>query len=170
MIVWGVPIHPLVGVAFVASVVLLIGGIRSATRPESGRRVAIVGIAGLGALAAPWLIDLVPRHNVSYSPIAYIFVGGYIALVAFGLFFPAPFKLSIPIFAFLLLTGAGAFALTHQKYVSLGEYNRPRVDCVRWYPEPQNQIVPTKFSEEALTPEIIRFLEQAGIHGTLKWR
>src|SRR5436309_2582715 len=80
LIVWGVSIHPLVIVAFLACIVLLVGAIKSASRPEFGRKIAIVGIAGLGSICGPWLVGLVPRHNVSYSPIAYVIVGGYIAL------------------------------------------------------------------------------------------
>jgi hypothetical protein len=170
MVVWGVPIHPLEVVAFLSSIVLLVGAVKSASRPELGRKIAIAGIAGLGGLCAPWLIGLVPRHNVTYSPIAYVVVVGYVVLLAFCLVFPRPFKLSVAIFLVLLGAGTVYFAITYQRYVRIGEYDRPRIDCIRWYPEPSNDIVVAKYSEEVIDPDIKRFLQQAGIHGTLSWR
>jgi hypothetical protein len=170
LIVWGVPIHPLLLVAFVSSIVLLVGAVKSASRPALGRKIAIVGIVGLGTVCGPWLIALVPRHNVINSPISYVVIAGYVALVAFCLFFPRPLKFGI--FVFVLLCGAATacFAITYQKYVRMGEYDRPRIDCFRWYAEPKDDLIIAEHSEEFVDPELKTLLQKAGIRGTLKWR
>jgi hypothetical protein len=170
LIVWGVPIHPLLIVGLVSSIILLVGGIRSASRPDLGRRIAIIGIAGLGGVCVPWLIGLVPRHNVINSAISYAVVVGYFVLVAFCLLFPRRFKLSIPILVLLCGIATAAVVTTYQKYASMGEYDRPRIDCFRWYAEPKDDLIIAEHSEEFVNDELKVFLRKMGIHGTIKWR
>ncbi len=166
--VWGAPTHPLQYVALYSSLTLLISAFVCLFAPASGRVFATISILGMGALCIPAAASLVPAATRTVSPMAGLLVAGYFALLAFALFFPTRWRVSVPLFVGCLLA-SGAFATTtyiHRK--EQGELRWPAFVFLEWTPA-SGALQVTGDPEGWLTAEDQRRLTTHGVTGALRW-
>jgi hypothetical protein len=169
LIVWGVPLHPLLFVALLAAVAVAAGGVVSLARPERGRLVAACGLAGFLVLWFPWLISVVPEHNIIPSPLSYLAVAGYLFVAAFASFYPTRSWPSVSAFVLVVLAGIATLGLSYRQRERMGEYDRPSIACFRWDPRPSDTLVIARDPFGCIDEQAKSTLTTANLHGTLSW-
>lgn len=166
--VWGAPTYPVQYVGFLSSLALLISAFVSLFKPVTARRLATASILGIGSLYIPASASLVPSPNTIIPPIAYILLFGYFALLAFGLFFPHPWRWSILLFVGCLFISAGFAATTYFRRAEQGKIHFPSIASFRWTPTADPLYV--EYDPDGwITPEARQLLTEHGITGTLSW-
>src|SRR2546423_5556288 len=166
--VWGAPTYPMQYVGLVSSLLLLISAFVCLFKPVIARILATASIFGIGTLYIPASASLVPSPNTIISPVSYLLLFGYFALLAFGLFFPRPWRWSIPLFVGCLFISAGFAATTYFHRVEQGELHFPSFAYFRWTPTADPLYV--KYDPDGwITPDSHRLLSEHGITGTLSW-
>jgi hypothetical protein len=166
--VWGVRISPLLFLAFFSSVGLALAGVVSLWRPRSGRTIALWALTGIGTVWIPSIIDLIPEPNVRVSSFGCVIFGGYFAIVAFGLFFPNPWKFSFPIFLVLCFTTLIVGAVAYRNRLVRGDYARPSFAFFRWRPGTNNLVIDSD-PADWIDSETRNVMARAGIRGKLVW-
>jgi hypothetical protein len=166
--VWGAPTHPVHYVGLLSSLLLLVSAFVCLFKPVTGRILAAVSILGIGIFFIPSSASLVPSPNTIIPPIAYILLVGYFALLAFGLFFPRPWRWSILLFVGCLFASAAFAATTYFHRVDEGKLQFPPLVSFRWIPTADPLDV--KYDPDHwITPEARQLLADHGITGTLSW-
>jgi hypothetical protein len=140
LVVWGVPLHPLLFFALLSALAVVAGGVASFSRPEHGRIIAICGFLGFLSIWIPWIISIVPRHSAISSPLAYLTVFGYLALLAFALLYPTRSRSSVTLFVLVCLCGVITVGATYEHRRRQGEYARPGIACFRWSADSASQL------------------------------
>jgi hypothetical protein len=166
--VWGAPTHPVQYVALFSSILLLASAFICLFSPVLGRRVAFVSISGIGALYIPGSSSLVPAASTSSSPLPYLLVIGYFALLGFALFYPNRMRWSTLLFACALIASSAFAAVTYVQRSEKGDIEWPSVVYFQWTgsPEPLSiRFVPDGW----MTPEVQEMLSRNGITGSLSW-
>ena len=169
LIVWGVPLHPLLFVALLAAAAVAGGGVVSLAQPERGRFVAACGLTGLLTIWFPWLISIVPEHNTIPSPLAYLAVIGYALAFAFASFYPTRSWLSVSAFVLILICGIVTLGVTYNYRGRMGEYDRPSIACFRWDPNPSDMLVIARDPLGCIDEQTKATLAEANLHGSLSW-
>lgn len=147
---------------------ILWGGLWSAFGPDRGRVVALAGVLGFLPLCHSFVISLVPEYSRIVSPVEFAIVLCYVALLAFALLFPRPYRFSW--FTLLIVAGwmSASYAFTYSTRATGGEYDRPSLECFRWLAEPPDDlIVSSTFGGPAENQELIALLHEAGVRGTV---
>jgi hypothetical protein len=169
LIVYGVALHPLLFVALFSALAVAAGGFVSLMQPGLGRLIAACGLAGLLTNWFPWLISLVPEHNVIPSPLGYSAVVGYLAVVAFASFYPSHSWVGSVAFLLVCIAGVLTAGLTYRQRVQMGEYDRPSIACFRWDSIPTNELVIVRDPLGCIDDEAKAALASVGLHGSLTW-
>jgi hypothetical protein len=165
--IWGVSIDPAHYIALAGAAMLVFAALLTWKRPELGRLLSVIGLIMTGYLWIPSTAGLIPRYNVIISPFAYIAYLLYFGSLAFALFYPIKWKLSVPIFLLCLSIGLAFAATTAFRLIQSGEYKRPSIACFRWYPGGESLIV--KDQDHWIDAEMESMLKDARLHGILKW-
>lgn len=166
--VWGAPTHPLQHVALYSSLALFASTFVCLFAPSQGRILATLSILGMGALYIPAAASLVPGATRGFSSKACLVLSGYFALLAFALFFPTRWRVSVPLFVGCLLA-SGAFATTtylHRK--EQGELQWPARVAYEWTQSAE----PLQVQNDhygCLTAEDRKTLSEHGVTGVLRW-
>lgn len=168
--VWGVPIHPLIYVAFVSSGFLMAAAILSLLKREkSGRIVALCSLLGISPVWAAWVASVVPQHNIIPGPLSYLVVLAYLVLCGFAVLFPTRLRFATTILIFLGFIGISIGAGKYIERLRAGEYDRPGIACFRWYPSQGSKLIVERDPFGWIDSRVRAVLEQAEIHGTLEW-
>ena len=169
LIFYGISLHPLLFVALLGAFAVAAGGMVSLAQPSRGRLIAACGLAGLLTNWFPWLISIVPEHNIIPSPLAYVPIVAYPVVVAFAAFYPAQSLAGIC--ALLAICGAGAltFTITYRQRIRMGEYDRPSIACFRWDPTPSDTLVIARDPLGCIDDRARATLLSANLHGSLYW-
>src|SRR6266566_1209115 len=169
LVVWGVPLHPLLFVALLSALAVIVGGILTLQRPQRGRVIAICGLLGMLSIWFPWIISLVPQHNIIQRPLAYLIVVGYLALFAFAVLFPTRSWFGIAALIAVCASGAVTAGATYRQRQQMGEYARPSIACFRWSPSPTNQLEIARDPFGCVDAKVKDALFHARIYGSLSW-
>lgn len=169
LIFYGVPLHPLLFVGLLGAFVVAAGGLVSLAEPSRGRLIAACGLAGLLTNWFPWLVSVVPEHNIIPSQFAYATIVAYLVVVAFAALYPA--RSLAGNFALLAICVAGAltFTTTYRQRVRMGEYDRPSIACFRWDPVPPDTLVIARDPLGCIDDHARATLLSANLHGSLYW-
>ena len=123
---------------------------------------------GIGTLDIPASASLLPSPNTIISPISYILLFGYFALLAFSLFFPRPWRWSILLFVGCLFISAGFAATTYF-------HRAEQVSCIFLLLRLFGGILTAdplyvKYDPDGwITPDARQLLTEHGINGILGW-
>jgi hypothetical protein len=169
LIVWGVPLHPLLFVALLSALAVAAGGILTIERQERGRLIAACGLAGLLTIWFPLLTSIVPEHNTIPSPLAYLAVIGYALVAAFASFFPTRSWFGASIFVVMVIAGILTLGMTYRQRRQMGEYDRPSIACFRWDPSPSDRLVIVRDPLGCIDDHARATLASANMHGSLSW-
>jgi hypothetical protein len=166
--VWGAPTSWIQYAALVASALLFFSAFVCLFRPVNGRGFAAFSILGIGVLYIPASASLVPAAALLVSPIGYLVVAGYFALLAFALFFPRRWRWSIPVFVCCLLAGAAFAATTYFHRLARGELHWPSLVYFEWIPT--SEPLQIQYDTDGwITPSLQEALTKHGVTGVLRW-
>lgn len=166
--VWGAPTYLVQYIGLLSSLLLLISAFACLFKPFIARRLATASILGIGTLYIPASASLLPSPNTIISPISYILLFGYFALLAFSLFFPRPWRWSILLFVGCLFISAGFAATTYFHRAEQGKLDFPSIASFRWTPTADPLYV--KYDPDGwITPDARQLLTEHGITGILSW-
>lgn len=168
-LVYGAPIPLLLYFSAGSSVALLLAGITSLSRPDRGRTIALLALAGLGTVSLPLVGELVPQHNIIVSPLDGAALVACVGLLAFVLLYPKRLRFSIAALLAVCLSLSAFAASIYKKRVETGEYARPAYACFRWYGDPKDDLVIARDPFNVIGHEVRVALTGAGIAGTLEW-
>lgn len=166
--VWGAPVHPSHYIALLGALAIFVGAFITLARPGWGRLLGLVGLAAMGSLWIPGIVEIVPQHNVIISPAAYLAFLLYFAAIGFALLYPRRWRWSLLAFVVVLCVAIGFVAVTTVSRVRAGEYARPSFAYFRWYPGAATLAIEHD-SDAWVDSEARSMLERAGIHGRLEW-
>jgi hypothetical protein len=169
LIVWGVPLHPVLFVALLSAITVIAGGVVSFFRPKLGRIIAVSGLLGLLSIWVPWIMSIVPQPRTIPSPLGYVAVLGYLALLAFALFYPTRSRLGVSLFVVVCLCGVVTAGATYEHRRQQGDYARPSIACFRWSAVPASELQVTRDPEGCVDPEVKSALDRAHIVGRISW-
>ncbi|MEO8206273.1 MAG: hypothetical protein ABI615_08830 [Chthoniobacterales bacterium] len=168
--IWGVKIHPLLYVGLLFSIGLLVAGVVAIFAPKAGRWLAVIALTGMGVIWIPAASSLIPAHDIVIQPSGYFVFAGYLAAVAFALFYPVRWRYSLLAYGLVIVLVVGfAGATFTQRYLS-GEYAYPAIVYFLWYPAPADHLVIIHDKKGMVDTELQKYLSSNGIHGTLKWK
>lgn len=168
--VWGAPTHPILYIALLSSITLLLSAFVALAFPEAGRWISVVSILGIGVYYIPASQSLVPSEVLIVSPVAYLLIGGYFALLAFVLFHPKRFSFSGPVFVLSLMLAIG---LSTHKLIRLnmdGEYRRPVIGYFNWTLTDAPLEITNSWGQEWFSQDMLALLSAKGIQGSLDLR
>jgi hypothetical protein len=168
--VWGAPTHPVQYIALLSSLVLLLSAFVSLASPEVARKLAVACVLGVGVYYIPATQSLVPSATLRISPMAYLLIGGYFALLSFALFYPKRFQLSIPVIVVCLLVAIGFSAHTLVQRKLDGEFRRPSIAYFKWTPSDAPLSIPNPRDREWLSERMLASLSEHGLRGSLDWQ
>jgi hypothetical protein len=166
--VWGAPTYPVQYIALISSILLVVSAFVCLFTPVIGRNLATLSILGVGTLYIPASASLVPAAHTLTSPVAYLLLLGYFALLSFALFFPTRWRWSTPLLVCCFLTSGAFAAATYFHRSEQGDIDWPSVVYFRWTytPQPlQIEFVPNGW----ITSETMKALSQNGVTGVLNW-
>jgi hypothetical protein len=166
--VWGAPTHPVQYIALLSSILLIVSAFVCLFTSVAGRVLATCSLLGIGTLYIPASASLVPAATIIVSPIAYLLLFGYFALLAFALFFPRRWRWSIPLFACCLLTSGAFAATTYFHRLQQGEIHWPSFVYFEWTPTADPLHVEHD-TDGWITPETTNVLSEHGVTGILRW-
>jgi hypothetical protein len=166
--VWGAPTYPVQYIALFSSLPLFLSSFLYLVHPVPGRALATLSLLGMGTLYIPAASSLVPTAGLLISPVSYLMMLGYFALLAFALFFPTRLRASIPILAVCLCTSAGFAATTYVRRVQHGDMQWPSFVYFEWVPGATDLQVQHD-PDGSITPATKKLLLQYGVTGTLRW-
>lgn len=167
--IWGAPTHRLQSIAMYSSLALVLASFVCLAAPSHGRILATVCIFGIGTLYIPGAAALVPGATRDFSPLAGIVLAAYFSLLAFALFFPTRWRVSVPLFAGCMVASAAFAATTYQHRLKQGELHNPVIVCFEW----SSTVESLKVQDDvdgSLTAENRQSLIQNGVVGELRWR
>ena len=164
----GAPTFPVQYITLFSSILLVVSAFICLFAPYVGRVLAVFTVLGIGTIYVPASAELVPRANVIISPIGYMLLLGYFALLGFALFSPTRWRCSIPLLACCLLA-SGAFATTTYLHrLRQGDMQWPLMVEFEWTPTTE----PVRIDGNGgrwITPETKTTLSEHGITGVLRW-
>jgi len=168
--VWGAPTHPIQYVALFSALGLLLSAFVTLASAEVGRWMAIACSLGIGAYYIPATQSLIPSASLIVSPIAYLLIVGYFALLAFCLFYPRRLPFSIAVLVLTVLVALGFSAHTFASRLSDGEYRRPGMAYFKWTPSAAELHIKDERDQNWLTDEMLAILSSRGVQGSLDWQ
>lgn len=166
--VWGAPVHPAHYFALLGALGLIASALVTLAMPPGGRTLAAVSLAALGTLWIPSVVSLVPQHGVIPSPIAFLLVALYFAVVGFTLFYPVRWKWSVPALVLVLGVAVILAAVTSIRRIQCGEYSRPSFAFFRWS-RSGNDLTVERDHAGWIDSKVRTLLHRSGIHGALEW-
>jgi hypothetical protein len=169
--VWGVPINPLNYVAVLAAMALFFGSFVCLFNFANGRMICAIALAALGTFYVPAIVSIVPANDSIISPSLYFIFLIYFAALAFSLFFPTRWKLSLPLYLAVLVITTAFIHFTYSHRIAAGEFDRPSFAFFVWKPGGSNLDVVNNYGW--VNDETKSLLEQNGIRGQLErnfWR
>lgn len=133
--------------------------------------MSIICTLGVGIYYIPATQSLVPSATLIISPVAYVLIGGYFALLAFCLFYPKRLVFSIPVLALSLLIAAGFSAQTLFDRISDGEFRRPAMAYFKWIPPSDSELHISDSRDKGwLSENMLSTLSSKGFRGSLDWQ
>jgi hypothetical protein len=164
--VWGVSVSPFNYIAVIASVVLFVGAIISLINYGKGRIICVVALAALGTFYVPAVVSIVPGYGSIIPLLVYFIFLVYFAALAFALFFPPRWKVSLPLYLGVLVVTATIMKVTYAHRVAAGEFARPSFAFFFWK---QNDSTLEIKEDDAhwINAETKALLEKNQIHGQL---
>lgn len=147
----------LIGAAFVG---LLTG--------SGGRVLAIFSLVALGVLYIPASRLLAPSAGYFFRLDGYIVIGGYLAVLAFSLFYPKRHKFSVRALVFVLFLSSAIAVHAYYERLSSGQYDWASLVFFQ-LKKGSDELLVESDPQQWMTDEILAELKKAKITGQLKW-
>ncbi|MEO6052674.1 MAG: hypothetical protein ABIP97_01555 [Chthoniobacterales bacterium] len=168
--IWGVKIHSLLYVGLFFSIGLLVSAFIAIFAPKTGRGLAVISLTGMGVVWIPGASSLIPAHDIFVRPFGYVVFAGYLAVVAFALFYPMRWRYSLLAYGLVIILAIVFAGATFTKRYLSGEYAYPAIVHFLWIPAPADSLVIIHDKEGVMDAELQKYLSSNGIYGTLKWQ
>ena len=167
--VWGAPTHWTQYAGLISSLVLSVGATSLIFSAEKGQGACVLGVLGMSSFYVPAVASIIPAENTIISPLSYVIVTSYLALVVATARYPKHIAGSTWIIVLVpLAMGVWGGFTAYTRWQS-GEYNRPEIIGFLASRSEKPLEIPGEYS--ALVPVAMRSaMAKAGIGGSLVWR